>query len=51
METSEDARGEGKSLMFYRNRNGLGTAPAKLTDRCEEAFSAKRGMIIGDESD
>jgi len=51
VEPSEGARGEGKGVMFYRNRNGLGTAPAKLTERCQEEFSAKRGMIIGDESD
>jgi omega-6 fatty acid desaturase / acyl-lipid omega-6 desaturase (Delta-12 desaturase) len=51
VEPSEGARGEGKGVVFYRNRNGLGTAPSKLTDRYKEEVGAKRGMIVGDESD
>jgi omega-6 fatty acid desaturase (delta-12 desaturase) len=30
IEPSEEAEGEGKGVMFYRNRNGLGVPPAKL---------------------
>lgn len=51
VEPSDGARGEGKGIVFYRNRNGLGTAPSKSTDEREETYSMKRGMVIGDESD
>jgi omega-6 fatty acid desaturase (delta-12 desaturase) len=30
VEPSEGAEGEGKGVLFFRNRNGLGTAPMKL---------------------
>lgn len=30
VEPSEGAIGEGKNVLFFRNRNGLGTAPLKL---------------------
>jgi omega-6 fatty acid desaturase / acyl-lipid omega-6 desaturase (Delta-12 desaturase) len=29
VEPSVDAKGEGKSVLFYRNRNGLGVPPTK----------------------
>ncbi|KAG5463568.1 MAG: fatty acid desaturase-domain-containing protein, partial [Olpidium bornovanus] len=29
VEPSEDARGDGKGILFFRNKNGLGTEPAK----------------------
>jgi len=48
VEPSQSARGEGKGVMFYRNRNGLGTAPAWST---EKQSADRRGMIIGDDSD
>jgi omega-6 fatty acid desaturase (delta-12 desaturase) len=31
VEPSEGAEGEGKGIFFFRNRNGLGTAPLKLS--------------------
>jgi len=30
VEHSEDAKGEGKGVLFYRNRNGLGIKPRKM---------------------
>lgn len=30
VEPSADAQGEGKGVLFYRNRNGLGTKPSKM---------------------
>jgi omega-6 fatty acid desaturase (delta-12 desaturase) len=30
VEPSEGAQGEGKGVFFFRNRNGLGTAPMKM---------------------
>jgi omega-6 fatty acid desaturase / acyl-lipid omega-6 desaturase (Delta-12 desaturase) len=30
VEPSEGAQGEGKGVFFFRNRNGLGTAPVKM---------------------
>lgn len=35
IEPSEEAEGEGKGVMFYRNRNGLGVPPAKLASRAD----------------
>lgn len=31
LEAAPDARGDGKKVLFYRNRNGLGLPPAKIT--------------------
>ncbi|KAF2146029.1 uncharacterized protein K452DRAFT_294640 [Aplosporella prunicola CBS 121167] len=43
VEPSADAQGEGKGVMFFRNRNGLGVPPTKI-----EAASAKNnGVIVG----
>ncbi|KAF2746701.1 delta(12) fatty acid desaturase [Sporormia fimetaria CBS 119925] len=33
VEPSKDAEGEGKGVYFFRNRNGLGTAPMKLSPK------------------
>jgi omega-6 fatty acid desaturase (delta-12 desaturase) len=33
VEPSKDAEGEGKGVLFFRNRNGLGTAPLKLSPK------------------
>ena len=30
VEPAASAKGDGKSVLFYRNRNGQGTAPAKI---------------------
>ena len=46
VEPSAEAKGEGKGVFFFRNRNGLGTPPMKLS-----AASAKKGMTIGSDSD
>lgn len=44
VEPSEDAQGEGKGVLFYRNRNGLGVTPQKIK---ASLGAAKNGMIIG----
>jgi omega-6 fatty acid desaturase / acyl-lipid omega-6 desaturase (Delta-12 desaturase) len=31
VEPSDGAKGEGKGVLFFRNRNGLGTKPLKLS--------------------
>ncbi|GAM83683.1 hypothetical protein ANO11243_016720 [Dothideomycetidae sp. 11243] len=46
VEPSVEAKGEGKGVLFFRNRNGLGTPPAIIA-----APSAKGGMAVGVESD
>jgi omega-6 fatty acid desaturase (delta-12 desaturase) len=46
VEPSECATGEGKGVLFFRNRNGLGVPPQKLS-----APSAKSAMIVGVDSD
>lgn len=45
VEPSAEAQGEGKGVLFFRNRNGLGVPPVKLPTPGEE------GMIVGNESD
>ncbi|KAI5859586.1 fatty acid desaturase-domain-containing protein [Durotheca rogersii] len=40
VEPSEGAKGEGKGVLFFRNSNGLGTKPAKMSP-------PTRGMTIG----
>ena len=46
VEPSKDAKGEGKGVYFFRNHNGLGTAPEKIP-----APGAKNSVIVGSESD
>lgn len=41
VEPNEGAEGENKNVMFFRNRNGLGLAPAKM------AQAEKKGMVVG----
>ncbi|KAI1073605.1 Delta(12) fatty acid desaturase [Whalleya microplaca] len=41
VEPSEGARGEGKGVLFFRNSNGLGTKPMKMSPLRKEA------MIVG----
>ncbi|KAI5207905.1 putative delta-12 desaturase [Aureobasidium subglaciale] len=47
VEPSEGAQGEGKGVLFFRNRNGLGVPPTKLS----APGAAKSGMTIGGDSD
>lgn len=49
VEPSEGAQGEGKGVMFYRNRNGLGVKPAKMEAPSKKATGKK--VIIGADSD
>jgi omega-6 fatty acid desaturase / acyl-lipid omega-6 desaturase (Delta-12 desaturase) len=44
VEPSEGARGEGKGVLFYRNRNGLGVPPQKMK---APTGATKNSMIIG----
>ncbi|TVY83456.1 Delta(12) fatty acid desaturase [Lachnellula suecica] len=49
VEPSEGATGEGKGVLFYRNRNGLGTAPLQLKEVKPTVGNAKMGMTVGPE--
>lgn len=49
VEPSAGAQGEGKGVMFFRNRNGLGVPPVKIAAPGTE--QKKEGMIVGCESD
>ena len=52
VEPSEGAQGEGKGVFFFRNRNGLGTAPEKISapvSKTTAGMGAK--MEVGVESD
>ena len=58
VEPSEGANGEGKGVLFFRNRNGLGVPPSQLrADEGESksgaitATAAKMTMVVGEESD
>jgi omega-6 fatty acid desaturase (delta-12 desaturase) len=55
VEPSEYATGEGKSVLFFRNRNGLGVPPAKLSAKDVKVGSGKTGaktsVIVGGDSD
>jgi len=46
VEPSPEAEGEGKGVLFFRNRNGLGVPPTKIL-----APGAKKNMVVGPESD
>ncbi len=49
VEPNPGAKGEAKNVMFYRNRNGLGVAPADLS---KEAVSRRNRMVeIQDDSE
>jgi omega-6 fatty acid desaturase / acyl-lipid omega-6 desaturase (Delta-12 desaturase) len=51
VEPSEGAIGEGKGVLFFRNRNSLGTKPLKLKEVKPVVGNAK-GMVVGaDDSD
>jgi omega-6 fatty acid desaturase (delta-12 desaturase) len=51
VEPSKGAIGEGKGVLFYRNRNGLGTAPLKLKEIKPVVGNAKMGMVVGADED
>lgn len=47
VEPIEGAKGENANVLFYRNRNGLGVAPAKLTAALQDKnLSAKRKFEV-----
>ncbi|KAF2640802.1 delta(12) fatty acid desaturas-like protein [Massarina eburnea CBS 473.64] len=52
VEPSADAQGEGKGVLFYRNRNGLGTKPKVVSTPVAKPTAGKGAkMEIGAESD
>jgi omega-6 fatty acid desaturase (delta-12 desaturase) len=52
VEPSEGATGEGKGVLFFRNRNGLGTAPVKMATPVAKPTAGKGAkMEVGPESD
>jgi omega-6 fatty acid desaturase (delta-12 desaturase) len=57
VEPSEGAQGDGKSVLFFRNRNGLGVPPQKLKEKTtiveqkDAATAVKTNIIVGTDSD
>ncbi|KAL5446330.1 Oleate hydroxylase fah12 [Paraphaeosphaeria minitans] len=52
VEPSEGAQGEGKGVLFFRNRNGLGTAPVKMSTPVAKPTAGKAAkMEVGADSD
>ena len=52
VEPMEGADGENASVLFYRNRNGLGVAPSKISAPAEEQVgSNKKSMMVAMEDD
>ncbi|KAH7112150.1 fatty acid desaturase-domain-containing protein [Dendryphion nanum] len=52
VEPSEGAEGEGKGVFFFRNRNGLGTPPQKLSAPVAKPTAGKGAkMTVGVDSD
>jgi omega-6 fatty acid desaturase (delta-12 desaturase) len=51
VEPSEGAIGEGKGVLFFRNRNGLGVPPQKLKEAKPAVGTAKMGMVVGPDSE
>lgn len=54
VEPSEGARGEGKGVFFFRNRNGLGVPAQKLAAPMAKPTAgtgAKMNVIVGSDSD
>jgi len=46
VEPSEGAQGEGKHVVFFRNRNGLGVPPVKKDDIITRLSAEKKGPIV-----
>ncbi|OAL55581.1 hypothetical protein IQ07DRAFT_172055 [Pyrenochaeta sp. DS3sAY3a] len=52
VEPSEGAEGEGKGVLFFRNHNGLGTPPVKMSAPVAQPTAGKGAkMEVGPESD
>ena len=52
VEPNEGAEGDGKNVLFYKNRNGLGVPPNKLSAPCQEQKSQKSMMVqVEDDSE
>jgi len=49
VEPSQDAQGEAKGVLFFRNRNGLGVPPQKMDAPASKA--AAKPMFVGADSD
>ena len=48
----EGADGENASVLFYRNRNGLGVAPSKISAPAKEQVgSDKKSMMVAVDDD
>ncbi len=47
VEPSKGAVGEGKGVLFFRNRNGLGVPPMHLKEVKPAVGNTKMGMVIG----
>ena len=47
VEPIDGAKGENTSVLFFRNRNGLGVAPARVPDpAAKEGVQAKRTLMV-----
>jgi omega-6 fatty acid desaturase (delta-12 desaturase) len=46
VEPSEGAEGEGKGVVFFRNRNGLGIPPINSKEAVEKVPLEKKGPIV-----
>ncbi len=54
VEPNEGAKGDAANVMFFRNRNGLGVPPAKLSKALSEketAFRRNRMVTVEDDSE
>jgi len=46
VEPTEGAEGEGREVLFFRNRNGLGVKPAKLSPPVQVEMAKGKGMMV-----
>jgi len=46
VEPNEGAEGENKNVLFFRNRNGLGVAPAKLSAETKADMLKSKGVAV-----
>jgi omega-6 fatty acid desaturase / acyl-lipid omega-6 desaturase (Delta-12 desaturase) len=55
VEPNPNATGEGKGVLFFRNRNGLGVPPNKLTPEEHQIGQSKKAakmtVLVGGDSD
>ncbi|CZR50788.1 probable oleate delta-12 desaturase [Phialocephala subalpina] len=47
VEPSQGAVGEGKGVLFFKNRNGLGAPPMHLKEARSKVGNGKMGMLVG----